>query len=118
MAQESGSNRHICMNRPNILFLLIDCLRADAVVGEDRGARTPTLDRLVRSGVACTQAIASASSTTPCVASLLTGSYSPLRARHSFDFRAETEPSSSVLGRRLPGVWLPYLGGSEWPPLS
>ncbi len=64
------------MNRPNILFLLIDCLRADAVVGEDRGARTPTLDRLVRSGVACTQAIASASSTTPCVASLLTGTYS------------------------------------------
>ena len=64
------------MNRPNILFLLIDCLRADAVVGDDRGARTPTLDRLVRSGVACTQAIASASSTTPCVASLLTGTYS------------------------------------------
>ena len=76
MTQESGSNRHIYMSRPNILFLLIDCLRADAVVGEDRGARTPTLDHLVRSGVACTQAIASASSTTPCVASLLTGSYS------------------------------------------
>lgn len=76
MTQQSGSNRHIYMSRPNILFLLIDCLRADAVVGEDRGARTPTLDHLVRSGVACTQAIASASSTTPCVASLLTGSYS------------------------------------------
>lgn len=64
------------MSRPNILFLLIDCLRADAVLGQDRGAHTPTLDRLVRSGVACTQAIASASSTTPCVASLLTGTYS------------------------------------------
>jgi arylsulfatase A-like enzyme len=64
------------MTRPNILVLLIDCLRADAVYGGRRGARTPTLDRLVRSGVACTQAIASASSTTPCVASLLTGTYS------------------------------------------
>ncbi len=64
------------MSRPNILFLLIDCLRADAVLGQDRGAHTPTLDRLVRSGVACTQAISSASSTTPCVASLLTGTYS------------------------------------------
>ncbi len=64
------------MIRPNILFLLVDCLRADAVCGEDRGARTPTLDRLVRSGVAFTQAISSASSTTPCVASLLTGTYS------------------------------------------
>src|SRR5437870_13176506 len=64
------------MTRPNILGLLIDSLRADAVYGGRRGARTPTLDRLVRSGVACTQAIASASSTTPCVASLLTGTYS------------------------------------------
>ena len=64
------------MMRPNILFLLIDCLRADAILGSDRGAQTPTLDRLVRNGVACTQAVSSASSTTPCVASLLTGTYS------------------------------------------
>ena len=64
------------MTQPNILFLLIDCLRADAVVGSDRGAKTPTLDRLVQNGVACTQAVSSASSTTPCVASLLTGTYS------------------------------------------
>ncbi len=64
------------MLRPNILFLLIDCLRADAVTGENRWAQTPTLDRLVRTGVACTQAVSSASSTTPCVASLLTGTYS------------------------------------------
>src|SRR5262245_36897619 len=64
------------MLRPNILFLLIDCLRADAVTGEARGSNTPTLDRLVCAGVACTQAVSSASSTTPCVASLLTGTYS------------------------------------------
>ena len=64
------------MTRPNILFLLIDCLRADAIIGQQRGAHTPTLDRLVRSGFAFTQAVASASSTTPCVASLLTGVYS------------------------------------------
>ena len=62
--------------QPNILFLLIDCLRADAILGPDRGAQTPTLDRLVRNGVAYTQAVSSASSTTPCVASLLTGTYS------------------------------------------
>jgi arylsulfatase A-like enzyme len=64
------------MIRPNILFLLIDCLRADALFGTDRGSQTPTLDRLVQAGVSCTQAVASASSTTPCVASLLTGTYS------------------------------------------
>jgi arylsulfatase A-like enzyme len=64
------------MTRPNILFLLVDCLRADAIFGAQRGARTPTLDRLVRSGTGFTQAVSSASSTTPCVASLLTGTYS------------------------------------------
>jgi arylsulfatase A-like enzyme len=64
------------MIRPNILFLLIDCLRADAIFGQNGGAQTPTLDRLVRSGTAFTQAVSSASSTTPCVASLLTGAYS------------------------------------------
>jgi len=61
---------------PNILFLLIDCLRADAILGSRRGAQIPALDKLVRSGIACSQAVSSASSTTPCVASLLTGTYS------------------------------------------
>ena len=61
--------------RPNVLFLLVDCMRADALGG--RGVATPNLDALVARGVRCTQAIASASSTTPCVATMLTGLYSP-----------------------------------------
>lgn len=61
--------------RPNVLFLLVDCMRADALGG--RGVPTPHLDALVARGVRCTQAIASASSTTPCVATMLTGLYSP-----------------------------------------
>ena len=64
------------MSRPNVLLVLVDCLRADAVRGEGRRLKTPCIDRLVRSGVVFTQAIASSSSTTPCVASLLTGNYS------------------------------------------
>lgn len=82
---------------PNILFLLIDCLRADAVVGSQRGAQTPTLDRLVRSGIACTQAVSSASSTTPCVASLLTGSYSFVHGiRSIFGLKMNAAVSSLV----------------------
>ena len=84
------------MTRPNILVLLIDCLRADAVYGARRAARTPTLDRLVRSGVACTQAVASASSTTPCVASLLTGTYSFVHGIRSI-FGLKLNPSVSSL---------------------
>jgi hypothetical protein len=61
--------------RPNVLFLLVDCMRADALGG--RGVPTPALDALTARGVRFTQAIASASSTTPCVATMLTGTYSP-----------------------------------------
>jgi arylsulfatase A-like enzyme len=50
-------------------------MRADALGG--RGVPTPTLDALTARGARFTQAIASASSTTPCVASMLTGLYSP-----------------------------------------
>jgi len=63
------------MTPPNILVLLVDCMRADALGG--RGVRTPTFDALAARGGRFTQAIASASSTTPCVATLLTGLYSP-----------------------------------------
>ena len=61
--------------RPNVLLLLVDCMRADTLGG--RGVPTPHLDALTARGVRCTQAIASASSTTPCVATMLTGLYSP-----------------------------------------
>ncbi len=60
---------------PNVLLLLVDCMRADALGG--RGVPTPNLDALVARGGRFTQAIASASSTTPCVATMLTGLYSP-----------------------------------------
>jgi arylsulfatase A-like enzyme len=88
------------MIRPNILVLLIDCLRADALSGARRGARIPTLDRLMHSGVVCTQAIASASSTTPCVASLLTGMYSFVHGIRSI-FGLKLNPSVSSLVETL-----------------
>lgn len=84
------------MPRPNILFLLIDCLRADAIAGQKPGAHTPTLDRLVHAGFAFTQAVASASSTTPCVASLLTGVYSFVHGIRSI-FGLKLDPNVSSL---------------------
>lgn len=59
----------------NILFILVDCLRADAVSGKDRGTVTPTIDGLMARGTYFSQAISTTSTTTPCVASLLTGNY-------------------------------------------
>jgi arylsulfatase A-like enzyme len=59
----------------NVLFVLVDCLRADAVSGPGRGAVTPTIDQLISRGTYFEQSISTAVTTTTCVASLLTGEY-------------------------------------------
>jgi arylsulfatase A-like enzyme len=59
----------------NILFVLVDCLRADAVWGDERGTVTPAIDQLISRGTYFSQAISTASTTTTCVASMLTGNY-------------------------------------------
>jgi arylsulfatase A-like enzyme len=63
------------MTPPNTLLLVVDSLRADAVFG----ARppTPVLDSLARRGVAFEQCVATATSTTPSFASILTGRHLP-----------------------------------------
>ncbi len=63
------------MNRPNILFIVIDCLRFDLVWGADRPVLTPTIDALARRGTSFTQMIASSSTTVPSLATMLTGSF-------------------------------------------
>lgn len=67
----------------NILFILADCLRADAVFGVHRHTPTPALDDLKRRGISFTQVISSASMTSPCVASLFTGCYPHLSGVHA-----------------------------------
>lgn len=62
---------------PNILVLLVDCLRADrygAATPHHRPA-TPNLDRLVGNGTSFTRAFVQASWTRPSVPSILTGLY-------------------------------------------
>ncbi|MFC6838029.1 sulfatase family protein [Halomarina ordinaria] len=59
---------------PNLLVVCVDCLRED-VLRTDRTV-TPFLDDLRERGLACTELYATATTTTPCVASLLTGTYS------------------------------------------
>ncbi len=62
------------MNR-NVLFLLVDCLRADMCWGDDRTVQTPTINHLCKRGTIFTQAIATTSTTSPSVASIMTGCY-------------------------------------------
>jgi arylsulfatase len=59
----------------NVLFIVIDTLRADACFGENRTVKTPTIDSLKKQGTSFTQAISVASVTATTIASMLTGLY-------------------------------------------
>ncbi len=49
--------------QPNIIFFLIDSLRADQCYGNDKSSKTPNLDSLIKNGVYFEQAISSADGT-------------------------------------------------------
>jgi len=61
--------------RPNILLIAIDCLRADRTLGPQRSAHIPTMQALVQRGAAFSQLITVNSVTIPCVTSLFSGMY-------------------------------------------
>jgi arylsulfatase A-like enzyme len=69
--------------RPDVLILVVDSLRADRVVGDDRRCRTPSLDRFRDSATTFTKAFSVASTTTPCTASILSGTYPFVHGIHS-----------------------------------
>lgn len=61
--------------KKNLLFILIDCLRANACFETERKIKTPTIDILSKSGVSFTKAVSATSTTSPSVASIMTGLY-------------------------------------------
>ncbi len=61
--------------KPNLFFLVVDSLRADAVFG-DR-VSTPNLDAYAARGVAFRQCVCTTTTTTPSFSSILTGCYPP-----------------------------------------
>ena len=63
------------MTPPNIFFLAIDSLRADAVFGNS--VPTPNIDAFAARGAAFRQAICTTTTTTPSFSSMLTGRYPP-----------------------------------------
>ena len=63
------------MSKPNVFFLAIDSLRADAVFGDH--IATPNFDRFAKTGAAFRQCICTCTTTTPSFSSMLTGCYPP-----------------------------------------
>jgi arylsulfatase A-like enzyme len=63
------------LTAPNVFFLVVDSLRADAVYGDH--IPTPHLDSLARQGAVFLQCVSTTTSTTPSFSSMLTGCYPP-----------------------------------------
>jgi arylsulfatase A-like enzyme len=73
---------------PNLLFVVVDTLRADHVGANGyEKATTPTIDRIGREGAVFTQAIAQSSWTRPSMASLLSGLYPTTTGLTCHNFR-------------------------------
>jgi len=58
--------------KPNILFLVVDGLRADRCYGEKKSSITPNIDKLIENGTYFNQTISSGQSTIPSVSSIFT----------------------------------------------
>jgi len=84
---------------PNLLLVCVDCLREDHLASD--AADTPTLDALRERGLAARNLFATATTTSPCVASLLTGTYSERNGVQSLStgqLSASVDPLSERFG--------------------
>lgn len=82
-----------------MLIVCVDCLRADHV--SDSVTETPFFDTLRANGLEATACHATATTTSPCVASLLTGTYSERNGVHSLDtgrLSADVDSFAEVFG--------------------
>ena len=71
--KHNRTNGSMTAASPNLLFVCVDCLRGDAIT--DGWGETPFIDSLVAGGRSYKNLHATATTTTPCVASLMTGQY-------------------------------------------
>lgn len=71
------------IDMPNLLLVCVDCLREDHLSGS--AADTPFVDDLRSDGLVAQNLYATATTTSPCVASLLTGTYSERNGVQSLD---------------------------------
>lgn len=61
--------------RPNILLVVVDCLRSDRTFGPDRSAVTPNLQALAAEGTLFSSLITANSMTIPCMTTMFSGMY-------------------------------------------
>ncbi len=87
------------VDRPNVVVVLVDTLRADAVGPHDGGASlTPRLDALAAEGLGFTQAVAQSSWTLESVSSLMTGLHPRAHGARGRPARSQSSADWGVLG--------------------
>ena len=88
------------MNNPNIIFVLVDQMRRDALsCAGDMNVRTPNLDALANAGVCFTAASATFPACVPSRFSILTGHYAHTRNVPALGYRLS--PSEHTLGEAM-----------------
>ena len=60
---------------PNIIFFLVDGLRADQFYGNNRTCKTPNIDSLIKNGIFCEQAVSSADGTITSLNTMFTSNF-------------------------------------------
>src|SRR3989338_788026 len=85
--------------KQNVLFILVDCLRADKCYGNNRTAKTPNIDSLIKNGIFFSKTIATTTTTTPSVASIFTGLYTfahGIRSLHGYKLASDVTTLAEI----------------------
>ena len=70
-------------DRPNVLFVLFDCMRSRMLFDPSRGVQAPTIRGLIDGGAGFDTCIATATTTSPSMGSLFTGTLPPVHGIRS-----------------------------------
>jgi arylsulfatase len=113
IAEERAQRRSLAVDGPNLLFVLVDTLRADRLSTYGYSRETsPRLDRLASTSLVFDNAISPSPWTLPTVASLFTALYPPT---HRVDAGIRLAPSLPTLAERLQDAGFTTMGVSASP---
>ena len=85
--------------KPNILFIVVDCLRSDRCPVESSNTNLKFWPKLVQRGITFTQMMSSTTNTSPCFASMLSGYYP-----HNHGIRTVRGPAIHSQIKTLPEI--------------
>ena len=83
--------------KPNIFFVTVDSLRADRCFSENRSAKTPNLDSLIKKGIYFSQAISAADQTGASLSSVFSGIFPIRTGKNQITFKSDTTTYFGIL---------------------